>query len=127
MFRIITWSILIVIAIQCVTATNTTTIHKKSALKIQENIICPLLFHYNNETGESECLGHLFNKFGITLAMCANNRAFIYYTYCMTYDEVTNTHSASFCSYFELSGYNTSDFAPGFISLYLVVLAIVNA
>ena len=35
----------------------------------------------------------------------------------MTYDEATNTLSASFCSYFELSGHNTSDFAPGFINL----------
>ena len=75
------------------------------------------MFHYNNETGECECLGHLFNKFGITLAMCANNRAFIRYTYCMTYNEVINTLSASFCLYFELSGHNTSDFAPGFINL----------
>ena len=38
MFRIITvtWSISIVIAIQCVTATNTTAIHKESALEFKK-------------------------------------------------------------------------------------------
>ena len=33
----------------------------------------------------------------------------------MTYDEETNTVSASFCTYFALDGHNISE--PGFISL----------
>ena len=94
-------------------AMNSTT-HEVSAL-IQEKS-CPLLFHYNNETGQCECLSSLFNTFeSSVIILCANDRAFLSYTFCLTYNGKTNTLSVSFCVYFELSGHNISE--PGFIIL----------
>ena len=47
--------------------------------------------------------------------MCANDRTFLSYTFCLTYNEETNTLPASSCTYFELNGHNISE--PGFINL----------
>ena len=111
MFKIITLSISIIIITRCAAATNTTT-HEVSALIQEKN--CPLLFHYDNETGQCECLSSLFNTFE-TSVMCANDRAFLSYTFCLTHNEETNTLSVSYCTYFALDGHNISE--PGFINL----------
>ena len=108
MFRKITWSISIIIVIQCAAATNA-----HSALGIQEKK-CSLLFHHDDETRQCECLSSLFSTFE-TSVMCANDKAFLSYNFCSTYNEETKIVSLSFCSYFALDGHNISE--PGFISL----------
>ena len=111
MFRIITWSISIIIAIQSASATNTT-YDDVSALRIQEkNSDSPFLFHYDKETRHCERLLSNLD----TSVMCANDRILLRYTFCLTYNEQTSVVSVSRCPYFELSGHNTS--VPGFISL----------
>ena len=45
--------------------------------------------------------------------MCANdNRGQLSFNFCMTYDEETNTVSASFCTYFALDGHNNVTLHP---------------
>ena len=105
----ITWLISIIITIQC----TTTITHEVSTLTQENN--CPLLFHYDNETRQYECLSHLFNTFDTSVMCAPNNRALLSYNFCLTYNEETDTLSISFCPYFALDGRNIS--APGFISL----------
>ena len=107
------WSILAIIAIHSVEAraiTNATTYQ----VSLIQDELCPLLFYYDNETSQCECLSSLFNTYE-TVVMCANERALLSYNFCMTYKEEISTVSVSFCSYFELSDHNVSE--PGFISL----------
>ena len=108
----ITWLILIILTIQCATAANTTT-HEVSTLTQGNN--CSLLFHYENETRQCECLSHLFNTFDTSVMCAPNDRALLSYNFCLTYNEETDTLSISFCSYFTLDGRNIS--TPGFINL----------
>ena len=99
---IITWTISIIVVLnQYATATLTNT--TASEALIQEKN-CPLLFHYDYETRQCECLSGLFG----TSVMCANDRAHLRYSYCLTYSEEINMLSASLCPYFELIGHNTS-------------------
>ena len=82
---------------------------------IQDNQ-CPLLFYYNNESNQCECLlVSTGSSFGIfeTIVKCVNDRSLLVYNHCMTYREETNTVSVSTCTYFEVSGHNISE--PGFI------------
>ena len=94
---------------------NATTNTTANVAFIQENQ-CPLLFYYNNESKQCECLSGSFSIFE-TIVKCVNNRGHLRYNYCMTYREETNTLSVSniVCTYFELNGHNISE--PGFISL----------
>ena len=101
-------SILAIVMIQCAGARNVTT-DNVSAL-IQDKS-CPLLFYYDDETSQCECMSSLFG----TSVMCANDRAFLSYNYCLMYNEEKNILSVSFCPYFALNGHNTS--IPGLISL----------
>ena len=80
---------------------------------IQDNQ-CPLLFYYNNDSKQCECLSSSFSIFE-TMVKCVNEKGLLRYNYCMTYKEETNTVSASVCAYFKLNGHNISE--PGFISL----------
>ena len=93
-------------------AENATT---NTTVTIQDNQ-CPLLFYYNNESNQCECLSSSFS-FLDTLVKCVNNKGLLRYNYCMTYKKETNTLSVatSVCTYFELSGHNISE--PGFISV----------
>ena len=90
---------------------NTTTITTTTTF-IQDNQ-CPLLFYYNNESKQCECLSSSFG----TIVKCVNGTGLLSYNYCMTYKEETDTLSvsATLCTYFELNGHNISE--PGFISL----------
>ena len=95
---------------------NTTTIMIiPTTMSFIQDIQCPLLFYYDSEKNRCECLSSTFSILeGIVL--CADdNRGQLSFNYCMTYDEETNTVSASLCAYFLLGGHNVSE--PGFISL----------
>ena len=70
------------------------------------------MFYYNSATEQCECHTALSVSF---LVRCANERALLGYSHCMTYDEDTSTISLTACIYFELSGHNISK--PGFIDL----------
>lgn len=95
------------------TATENATTN--TAVTIQDNQ-CPLLFYYNNESNQCECLSSSFS-FLDTIVKCINNKGLLRYNSCMTYKKETNTLSVatSVCTYFELNGHNISE--PGFISL----------
>ena len=115
MFKtVITWSFLTIIAIYCVepTATNDTTVTYQVSL-IQEKQ-CTFLFYYNSATEQCECHSSSFSIFE-SVVRCANERALLDYSHCMTYDEDTSTISLTACIYFELSGHNISKL--GFIDL----------
>ena len=101
--------------IPCATS-NTTTIISITLSFIQDNQ-CPLLFYYDSENNRCKCLSNAFNILeGEGKVSCADDdRGQLGFNYCMTYDEETNTVSASFCTYFALDGHNISE--PGFISL----------
>ena len=122
MFKtIITLSVLtITTVIPCaepMDTSNTTTIIPTTMSFIQDNQ-CLLLFYYDSENNRCECLSNIFNILGEGegKVVCANdNRGQLSFNFCMTYDEETNTVSASFCTYFALGGHNVSE--PGFISL----------
>ena len=83
-------------------------------LSLNQDKQCPLLFYYDNKTKQCECQSNLLSTHE-TVVTCDNDRAVLSYNFCITHNEVTNTVSASFCSYFELSGHNISE--PGFINL----------
>ena len=117
MFKIVVWSVLVIYTttIQCaepIKATANTTTHEVSFL-IQDKR-CPVLFHYDNETKQCECLSSSFNT-SETVITCINDRALLSYNFCLTYNEETSTLSVTFCTYFELHGHNIAE--PGFISL----------
>ena len=117
MFRtVITLLVLTITTIHCAEpkATANTTINTTVA-SIQDNQ-CPLLLYYDNESKQCECLSSSFSILEFqSVVMCANNRGLLGFNFCMTYKEETNTVSASFCTYFQLSGHNISE--PGFINL----------
>ena len=92
---------------------NTTTVIPTTMSFIQDSQ-CPL-FYYDSENNRCECLSSTFNIFE-DIVLCVNhNRGQLSFNFCMTYDEETNTVSASFCAYFVLGSHNISE--PGFISL----------
>ena len=116
MFKtIIILSVLTIVTIHCgksnATANTTTAMFMDQMVSIQG---CPLLFYYNNESQKCECLSSSVRALESMVA-CANGRARLRYSRCMTYTEETNTVSVSFCAYFTLNGHNISE--PGFISL----------
>ena len=94
-------------------ATENSTTTTTTATFIQDNQ-CPLLFYYNNESKQCECVS---SSFGVieTMVKCVNDRSLLRYNYCMTYKEETNTVSVSSCTYFEVNGHNVSE--PGLISI----------
>ena len=102
--------------IQCAelrgTANITSTIQEVSVLIQDEH--CPIMFRYDGETKQCECLSSLFNTFE-TVITCVNDRGLLRYSFCLTHKEETSTVSLTFCSYFEPAGHNISE--PGFISL----------
>ena len=115
MFKIVTLSVLIVVAIICCAepraTSNTTTVDQLSFVQDER---CPLLFYFDDDSKQCKCLTSSFSIFE-TMFKCTNDKALLSYKFCMTFKEETNTLSASFCIYFELRGHNESE--PGFISL----------
>ena len=84
---------------------NTTTIIPTTMSFIQDSQ-CPLLFYYDSENNRCECLSSTFTILeGIVLCV-SDNRGQLSFNFCMTYDEETNTVSASFCTHFALDGHN---------------------
>ena len=81
---------------------------------IQGDNQCPLLFYYDNESQQCECISSSFSILESNV-VCANDRGRLSYNFCMTYKEGTHTISASFCTYFALNGHNISEL--GFINL----------
>ena len=110
-------SVSMIITIHCAepratsNATSTTTVNQMSFIQDER---CPLLLNFDNDSKQCDCLNNPFSLLE-SIVKCTNDRALLSYNFCMTYEEETNTLSATFCTYFELRGHNISE--PGFISL----------
>ena len=119
-FKAITAYLLLTITIcaeikpETATENATTNASTTASMTFVQDNQCPLLFYYNNESKQCECLS-TSSSFGIfeTIVKCVNDRSLLVYNHCMTYREETNTVSVSTCTYIEVSGHNISE--PGFI------------
>ena len=116
MFKtIVTLSVLTIMTVIPCATSNTTTVIPTTTMSFIHDSQCSLLFYYDSENNRCECLSSTFTILE-GIVFCANdNRGKLGFNFCMTYDEETNTVSASFCTYFALDGHNIAE--PGFISL----------
>ena len=74
---------------------------------------CPPWMFY--EDGSEQCVCHDGQIDGITRVLCTSEGTLLFYDFCMTYNEESDTTSAGYCPYFEIEGHNTS--LPGYIIL----------